>query len=137
MEASAWRTNLELTLGTVAIPTGLGRSQFYWILSQRWMISGTSKAATERTLPPLNKVRLYTLSFGVATFLRALSLTFWDLYMAGILPSATPVLNIFCHTMQGMWVLVCLGGWGVIFFDVMSSSCMAICQLAITSVQAW
>jgi len=80
------------------------------------MISGTSKAATERTLPPLNKVRLYTLSFGVATFLRALSLTFWDLYMAGNITICNSSFKYLLPHNAGHVSFSLFGGLGCYFF---------------------
>lgn len=66
-----------------------------------------------------------------------LSLIFWDLYMEGI----TTICNSsFYHLLQHdegrvvfcLFVVFCLLG----FFYTTSSSYVAICQLAITSVQA-
>lgn len=82
------------------------------------MISGTSKAATEGTLSPLNKISLYALSFGMATFPRTLSLTFWDLYMAGNIAICNSSFYSLLQHHEGHVGVFCLLVWGgcLVFF---------------------
>lgn len=138
-EVLAWWTPPELTLRTVAIPSGLSRSQFCWILSQRWIILCTSKASTKgRWSYPSNKISLYAPSVGWHHFQEWLS-PFGIYTWLELLPLAIPVFSTFWFMMMWVCLFACLfvylfGWFCLLIFYITSSVIVDICHPVITYV---